>query len=403
MMMLAEANAFSTTFDVDLEALFAPIRDGSGAGVSLRSDPVYQRIGDARRQDDPTLPMGEWERPLIKADWKAVALLSSEALRTRTKDFQLAAWLCEAWTHLYRVDGFVAGTQLLIGLAGRYGDVAYPLIQDGDSDARAAPFVWLNHTLALVLSLHAPLIVIEERDPSAVSLDEFQRTVSSSGIQDSGAQTRELLGKHVLKSGNLASLALLQQRLRVASDAWQAFSLLVDLQLDAAALSLAAVADVLASLSRAATNLIGEHRVPGAQQAGDELSDAFLREGRLQPDAAIGESGSAGSSDGAHRHSPLSGESSEASLTTGGKFSMTEIAGGGAVTSLTGRIADRAHAYRLLGEIAAYLAHHEPHSPTPYLLKRAVSWGPMPLADLMREIVQQEGDLARYLALLGLE
>ena len=82
---------------------------------------------------------------------------------------------------------------------------------------------------------------------------------------------------------------------------------------------------------------------------------------------------------------------------------MTEIAAGGAVTSLTGLIADRAHAYRLLGEIAAYLARHEPHSPTPYLLKRAVSWGHMPLADLMREIVQQEGDLARYLALLGLE
>ena len=392
MMMLADPNVFSEMLDVDLEALLAPIPHG-GAGVSLRGDPVYQQIRDARRQDDATLPMREWERPLIKADWKAVASLSSDALRTRTKDFQLAAWLCEAWTHLYRVDGFVAGTQLLIGLAERYWNVAYPLIEDGDRDARAAPFVWLNHTLALVLSLHVPLIMIEERDPSAVSLDEFQRMVSSSGVQDSSAQTRELIDKLVLKSGNLASLVLLQQRLRVASDAWQTLSLLVDLHLDEDAPSFAAVADVLARLSRATTSLIGEHGVPGAHNAGDGLSDASLHERRLKPDAAIGESGSAGPSD----------EPSEASLTSGGKFSMTEIAAGGAVTSLTGLIADRAHAYRLLGEIAAYLARHEPHSPTPYLLKRAVSWGHMPLADLMREIVQQEGDLARYLALLGLE
>jgi type VI secretion system protein ImpA len=402
MKRLADPNAFSAMCDVDLDALLTPISVGGGAGMSLRSDPIYQQIRDARRQDDPTLPMGEWERPLIRADWKLVASLSSDALRTRSKDFQLAAWLCEAWTHLYRVDGFVAGTQLLIGLAERYWDVAYPLIDDGDSDARVAPFVWLNHTLALVLSLHVPLIVIEERDPPEVSLDEFQRTVGSSGAQDNSAQTRELIDKHAMKSGNLASLAFLQERLGVAGDAWQTLSLLVDLQLDADAPSLAAVGDALARLSRAATSLIGEHSVPVAQNAGDELADASVHEGRLDPDVAMRKSGSAGSFDDAQRHSLLSSESSETSLTTAGRLPMTEIAAGGAVTSLTGLIADRAHAYRLLGELATYLARHEPHSPTPYLLKRAVSWGQMPLPDLMREIMQQEGDLTRYLALLGL-
>ena len=66
-------------------------------------------------------------------------------------------------------------------------------------------------------------------------------------------------------------------------------------------------------------------------------------------------------------------------------------------------IVDRSHAYQLLEEIARYLAEHEPHSPTPYLLARAVNWGRMPLPDLMRDIVSQEGDLGRYLAMLDVE
>jgi type VI secretion system protein ImpA len=65
-----------------------------------------------------------------------------------------------------------------------------------------------------------------------------------------------------------------------------------------------------------------------------------------------------------------------------------------------GSIASRSHAYRLLEEIADYLAQHEPHSPTPYLLRRAISWGSMPLAELMRDILRDEGDVGRYLALL---
>src|SRR6202035_293685 len=117
--------------------------------------------------------------------------LCSEALHTRSKDFQLAAWLCEAWTHLHGIDGLVAGTQLLTGLAERYWDAAYPQLEDGDTDARAAPFVWLNQTLALVLSLNVPLMAIDGREPAALSLDEYQRAVSTSGAEEDGVLTRE--------------------------------------------------------------------------------------------------------------------------------------------------------------------------------------------------------------------
>ncbi|MDN7179005.1 type VI secretion system protein TssA [Caballeronia sp. SEWSISQ10-4 2] len=363
--------------DLDLHALLAPLPGGDGVGDSLRADPVYRLIRDARHQDDPSLPMGEWERPLIKANWKAVAALCSEALQTRSKDFQLAAWLCEAWTHLHGIDGLVAGTQLLTGLAERYWDAAYPQLEEADTDARAAPFVWLNQTLALALSLNVPLMAIDGREPAALSLDEYQRAIATSGAEEDGVLTRELLEQHVVRTGNLAELARLRDSLVVARDVWHSFSRLIDLRLDANAPSFAPVADALAHLFRAATGLIGEHAVP-VLPVSNALASSPIQ---IEEEAAV------------MLHAPARTHA----------FAQMPMPATGAVASLTGMIVDRSHAYRLLEDIADYLARHEPHSPTPYLLKRALSWGPMSLAELMRDIGRKEGDMAAYLSMLGLE
>lgn len=71
--------------------------------------------------------------------------------------------------------------------------------------------------------------------------------------------------------------------------------------------------------------------------------------------------------------------------------------------NMSGSIESRDEAYRMLESIADYLMKTEPHSPTPYLIKRAVTWGRMSLVDLMLEVVREEGDMTRYLSLLGIK
>jgi type VI secretion system protein ImpA len=44
----------------------------------------------------------------------------------------------------------------------------------------------------------------------------------------------------------------------------------------------------------------------------------------------------------------------------------------------------------------------EPHSPCPYLVKRAVAWGKMPLTELLQEMVRSEGDLQELYGMLGM-
>ena len=65
-------------------------------------------------------------------------------------------------------------------------------------------------------------------------------------------------------------------------------------------------------------------------------------------------------------------------------------------------IRSRSEAYRRLAEAADYLLRTEPHSPTPYLVRRAVAWGHMSLGELLQELVQGEGDLRAIYTLLGM-
>jgi type VI secretion system protein ImpA len=65
-------------------------------------------------------------------------------------------------------------------------------------------------------------------------------------------------------------------------------------------------------------------------------------------------------------------------------------------------VQNRDDAYEALEALAKYLGQIEPHSPTPYLIRRAVNWGRMPLPELMQEILREEGDLNRMTTLLGL-
>jgi predicted component of type VI protein secretion system len=65
-------------------------------------------------------------------------------------------------------------------------------------------------------------------------------------------------------------------------------------------------------------------------------------------------------------------------------------------------IRSRAEAYRVLAEAADYLLRTEPHSPVPYLVKRAISWGNMSLAELLSEFVASSDDLVTIYRLLGI-
>ena len=366
----------------DTEALLAPIPGAEPAGVSMRYDPLYLGVAQAREEDDASLPMGEWERPLKKADWKAVAASCTQLLGKRSKDFQAAAWLCEAWIHLHQMEGFLAAVDVLTGLVERFWDTAHPQIDDGDDDARVATFIWMNENLPLTLKLHVPLLHVPDRVPSAVSLADWDQALIADNQKSDDKKsnpaggnplTREVLTASA-SGENLLALITLQARLALAAGKWDALARMLDDKMRNNPPSVARVGEMLRRIERAVVSLIDgrDPRPQTALPAADlPVPETIPRDEEQPVDAAT---------------------------------PKTQTPAAAADTlPRSGAIASREDAYRMLEAVAAYLEKAEPHSPTPYLVKRAVTWGRMSLADLMQEVVREEGDIARYFSLLGIK
>src|SRR5579859_4767889 len=126
--------------------LLNPIPGDNPSGANLRYAPVYDKIKEARREEDDA-PQGEWARERKVADWKQVIKLSGEALATKSKDLQLAAWLTEAMLRTEGFAGLLGSLKLCQGLIETFWDTLYPELEDGDAELRAAPLDWIGSRL----------------------------------------------------------------------------------------------------------------------------------------------------------------------------------------------------------------------------------------------------------------
>ena len=143
---LSPEQSIPLTFE-EWEHLLAPLSNQSPVGEFLLYEGTYDKIKEARREDDTTLTRHEWDTELKKADWPQVRQLCLEALTHRSKDLQIAVWLTEALLHLHGYKGLKTGLQFLIQLSEKYWKNLYPPIDetDEDIDLRISPLQWLNH------------------------------------------------------------------------------------------------------------------------------------------------------------------------------------------------------------------------------------------------------------------
>lgn len=355
----------------ELEALLAPLTEQEPCGPALRYDPTFTEIRLAREEDDPSLPMGQWERPLKRADWVFIEDRCKDMLARRSKDLQIAAWLLESWTRQHGFDGLLRGLHLVDGLLRTHWTAVHPVIdEDNDADARVAPLVWLNESMSMTLKVHVPLLKIAGRKPPKVSFADWERLVARevSGQEHAPEKNSSIEASELpLTREDVISYAHqhlhyeLQTRIELVRHCISCLDSLtsfVDTQLGMDSPNLGKLHGALTAIERALTQLIPAKSLPSA------VEDV--------PPHALG-----------------------MPVTTAGETVM-------APPVTLSHWQSRHEAYVTLEAIADYLAVVEPHSPTPYLLRRAVNWGRMPLPELMAEIIKEEGDLNRLMNLIGL-
>jgi type VI secretion system protein ImpA len=365
-----------------LQKLIQPIALDDPCGPSLRYDSLYTDIRLAREEDDPNLPMRQWERPLKRADWGFIESSCINALTQSSKDLQLVAWLTEAWMRMNGLIGLESGLSLLNEMTVRFWDQVHPQINDEDTDARKSPFDWLSESLSASLKVHVVLITVFERSPSKITLAEWEKlTADDVNAQDmlyakesvapveadfEPLDRAELLS--ITKSATKVEPLLMQlDSVRGSLNILSQIKLFLDGKLGLDSPNLSRLTITLQQLERvletmtAVPNMSG-HNVPVQSMQGHKESHSGHEGGNMDDDNTS-------------KHA--------------------------SVGAITGPWHSRDQAYATLEAVADYLQKREPHSPTPYLIKKAVRWGRLPLPELMQEIMREEGDLNRMSNLFG--
>ncbi|HTX40594.1 MAG TPA: type VI secretion system protein TssA [Acidobacteriaceae bacterium] len=129
--------------------LLNPIAGENPSGVSLRYDRVSDQIKEARTEGDASI-LGNLATPK-RADYKLVIKLAGEALATKSKDLQFAAWLTEAHVKLEGIGMIEPCLKLMLDLQQQFWETLYPEIEDGDAGMRAVPVEWSANRIADIL------------------------------------------------------------------------------------------------------------------------------------------------------------------------------------------------------------------------------------------------------------
>lgn len=359
---------------LNLDRLIAPIAGEHPCGEWLRYEGTYDRIREARREDDPGLPQGVWQTDLKRADWGAVEFLCSTALAERSKDLQLAAWLLEAWIQLDAFEGASRGIELIGRLCAAFWEGMYPALSE-EMEARLAPIRWINERLSRRLRL----LRITQPEMSGVasySLADWEQAMRNSEKTANGSNGDAVTIKKIEQSAQVTPLDWLERAARDASETVtqvKALDNLID--------------------TKAGNRSPGLIRFRKDAESAAQLLAKFAEEARARlprPETV-----------------PVS-IPPEVTISAPQQAVVVQAQPTQIETALETappadfRIQTREQAYQLLHEIADFLMENDPHSPTPYLIRRAASWGDMPFDALISELVRDRSGLSDLAQLLDL-
>ena len=330
--------------------LLKPIEGINPSGISLRYDPVYDKIKEARREEDQP-PPGMTERDRKVADNPLVIKLATDALLNKTKDLQIAAWLTEAWLKRNGYNGLFDGLRLTVALAETFWETVYPEPDEGDVQPRGAPLDFIGTKLEFSMRL-VPLVqnagydFFDYRNSRDVGYEEVLKT-------DDAKKKRALL----IQEGKLAPEVFD----KAFEDTPKKFYLENEKHLDGCLLTLKelkAFCDEkfpqdgpsfgpLESALQECRHLVHTLLQKKREKEPDPVEEAATEVNA--EDAAAGDTG-------AFQPSAM-GDALSFSLETSSESP------------------ERLEAIRKVAEAAAFLRQREPRSPAPYLMLRGLRWG----------------------------
>jgi type VI secretion system protein ImpA len=355
-----------------VEPMLAPIAGGSPAGPDLRLDyspnSLFQQIRDAReisRNIERQIAQGNHEYSGDQLEWEKVFKLGTQAIGERSKDFGIAAWVCEAAVRLHGFPGLRDALRLARKLAEDYWSGLYPQpeLEEGveappESEfvlTRVKPFEGL-----FAGALITPVLAIAVTE-DGLSFIDYRQSRELEKETDKNARQAKVdagvvpLGEFMASVNNSSPefYTLLKEDLDAALDELRRFDQVLHKKCgnDERGFSIApSIADVEKVL----------------QECQAVVAEFCKLKGLFQPTA---------------------GDQPDGQAAGPGQANLPAVAGGkpvgpGGVT--------REDALQQLSILAEFFRRTEPHSPVSHHIEEAVRWARMGLAELLAELITDD-------------
>ena len=362
---------------IDLEEYLQPISEENPSGESLRYSGLYDEISEARYEDEDLAigNLGQWKYDMKSADYRKVIELASSALKTQTKDLQIAVWFSEALAKIHGFVGVRDSLKLVSGLQERFWETLHPEIDEGDMEARANALAFLDKQLASIIK-EKPItegdgltwVNWEESTrfdiPDNMDALDYSEKERLEELRKQAEAENRMTGEKWRKARAYTHRGFCEETYFVLSECWTEYE----------------------NLNRVIEENFDRNQAPGLNLLKKSLDDVQTQVKRLLDEKRLEEPDP--------EEETVEDEQTEGAVSGDG---TTVIA----VAGNRGAIQNRQDALKRLSEVAEYFKKNEPHSPVSYLINRAVKWGNMPLENWLQDVIKDDSIISNLRQTLG--
>jgi type VI secretion system protein ImpA len=372
---------------LDFERLLAPIPGDNSSGINLRNDPSpvsdYILLKDAhlrarnleREQETASTSGGAMQK-----EWRSVLARAEQLLAAKSKDMEIAAWMIEILGRIHGFAGLRDGFRLVTGLVQRYWDDLHSVLEDDGMADRTAPLTSLNGS-----GSEGPLPSVIRRIPITGEMGDgpfaswqYEQAKRPSLSADEQKRSQDQLQKQDMldrMAGTAKACGVTYYR-----------NLIDDIEA-----CLESFEEMQSAVEKRSG---GPEYSPSSTKIRDALTQVLdivrdlTRDLPLQIAPPHADAG------------PVAGGGESPAWATLGVISPTVHPGDQVMVS--GPIRAREDAFRTLLMVADFFRQSEPHSPISYTLEELVRRGRMPLPELLKELIPDDGARRTYLQFSGI-